>query len=304
MDHNQLKCFISVARTLNFSEAARRNYVSQSSVSRYIKDLEKEFGVKLFKRSKREVSLTDEGKLFLPYAQEIIETLNKATTAISQLNNGRGGKITIAYDEATGDYPAKCLENFTRKYPDVFVNMVKVPSGESSSALADRDCDFFFMLRDMLPESGDIESAVTNKDTLSLVVSTKDGLSKRGYASNTDLKSKRFILLSESENPILYMEIMNMFRTLHITAKSIITFDDVRSVLMAVSAGIGVSLLPSQLALNYSVPSVRVLSLKDVDLSLSYAVAWHKNISNPAARLFLEVIYENIEDGEDEQYII
>ena len=45
MDNIQLKCFISVARTLSFSEAARRNYVSQSTVSRYIRDLEKEFGI-------------------------------------------------------------------------------------------------------------------------------------------------------------------------------------------------------------------------------------------------------------------
>ena len=46
MDINQLNCFISVAQTLNFSEAARRNYVSQSTVSRYIGELEKEFGAK------------------------------------------------------------------------------------------------------------------------------------------------------------------------------------------------------------------------------------------------------------------
>ena len=45
MDINQLVYFISVAQTLNFSEAARRNYVSQSTVSRHVSDLEKEFGV-------------------------------------------------------------------------------------------------------------------------------------------------------------------------------------------------------------------------------------------------------------------
>ena len=92
MDHIQLKCFISVARTLSFSEAARRNYVSQSTVSRYIRDLEKEFGVKLFERTRREVILTNEGKLLLPYAQDIIDTLNKATSVVSQLNSGSGGR--------------------------------------------------------------------------------------------------------------------------------------------------------------------------------------------------------------------
>ena len=50
MDISQLKCFISVARTLNFSEAARRNYVSQSTVSPEMIVLEREFEVELFIR--------------------------------------------------------------------------------------------------------------------------------------------------------------------------------------------------------------------------------------------------------------
>lgn len=62
MDINQLVYFISVAQTLNFSEAARRNYVSQSTVSRYVSDLEREFGVKLFTRSHRDVVITNEGE--------------------------------------------------------------------------------------------------------------------------------------------------------------------------------------------------------------------------------------------------
>ena len=64
MDINQLNCFITVAQTLNFSEAARRNYVSQSTVSRYVSDLEKEFGVQLFTRSHRDVIITSEGKAY------------------------------------------------------------------------------------------------------------------------------------------------------------------------------------------------------------------------------------------------
>ena len=77
MDFNQLNCFISVARTLNFSEAARQNFVSQSTVSRYISELEKEFGVKLFARNHRDVMLTNEGKVLLPYAVEITESFQK-----------------------------------------------------------------------------------------------------------------------------------------------------------------------------------------------------------------------------------
>ena len=95
MDINQLNCFISVAQTLNFSEAARRNYVSQSTVSRYISDLEKEFGVKLFTRSHRDVIITSEGKILLTYAQEIVSSLKKAKTVINQMREGGQGKIKI-----------------------------------------------------------------------------------------------------------------------------------------------------------------------------------------------------------------
>lgn len=48
MDINQLNCFITVAQTLNFSEAARRNYVSQSTVSRYVSDLERSLGFSFY----------------------------------------------------------------------------------------------------------------------------------------------------------------------------------------------------------------------------------------------------------------
>lgn len=85
MDINQLIRFITVAQTLNFSEAARRNYVSQSTVSRYVSDLEKEFGVQLFTRSHRDVIITSEGKALLPYAIEIVETLKKAKKPLSQM---------------------------------------------------------------------------------------------------------------------------------------------------------------------------------------------------------------------------
>ena len=77
MDINLIKYFVSVAQNLNFSETARQNFVSQSTVSRGIKEMEKELGASLFSRTKRNVVLTPEGKALLPYAMEIIENSEK-----------------------------------------------------------------------------------------------------------------------------------------------------------------------------------------------------------------------------------
>ena len=119
MDINQLNCFITVAQTLNFSEAARRNYVSQSTVSRYVSDLEQEFGVQLFTRSHRDVIITREGKALLPYAIEIVETLKKAKTVIKQMHDGGQGKITLGCDVTSLSFPTKCIADFAEKYPGI-----------------------------------------------------------------------------------------------------------------------------------------------------------------------------------------
>ena len=67
MDINQLKYFITVTQTLNFSEAARRHGISQPSISHHINELEKQVGAKLFLRDKHRVTLTAAGQELLPY---------------------------------------------------------------------------------------------------------------------------------------------------------------------------------------------------------------------------------------------
>lgn len=303
MDHIQLKCFISVARTLSFSEAARRNYVSQSTVSRYIRDLEKEFGVKLFERTRREVSLTYEGKLLLPYAQDIIDTLNKATSVVNRLNSGKGGSLRLAYDSTSISCPTKMLKKFSKKYPDISVDMESLSGVDSLTAISGKDCDFYFMLRDMLPDSDDIDYVVTHKDTLSLIVSS-DYKAKQNIMKAFDLKGQSFILLSETENPILYMEIMDIFRTFHFSPNTLDEFDDVSSVFMAVGAGRGVSVLPTRLVESFPLPLIKKLDLSGVETDLTYVMAWRKNNANPAAQLFLSTVKNCFEQEDDEYYII
>ncbi len=303
MDIIQLKCFISVARTLSFSEAARRNYVSQSTVSRYIRDLEKEFGVKLFERSRREVELTNEGKLLLPYMQDVIDTINKASSVISRLNSGSGGRLRLAYDAASVDYPVKCLSAFTRKYPDIAVDMISLSGSEIAGALNSTDYDFYFMLRDMLPDNDSIASLVTSRDNLKLVV-PYDFEVRGGSVKASGLKNQRFVLLSETESPILYMEIMDIFRTFHFSPDSIVEFDDVRSVFMAVSSGMGISVLPSQLVKNSPVRRIKSLEFGEIETDLAFVLAWRKDNSNPAAQLFLKTVRSEESGDDEDEYII
>lgn len=297
MDNTQLKCFLSVAKTLNFSEAARLNFVSQSTISRYIKDLEKEFGVKLFDRNKRDVTLTNEGKMLLPYVQEILDTLNKATDVISQLNSGYGGKISIAYDAISGDFITKCLKNFTKKYPEIQIELRMIENA-NEVILNTFDYDFYFMPRDLLPDNPRVDSIITYDDTLSILVPSSMKMSE------AELKKQHFILLSEKVSPILYMELMDIFRTFHFTPENITATDDINSIFMQVRAGLGISVLPTKLLNSYQVKQTKIVDFDVADSNITFAMAWRKDLSNPVAPLFIGVAENLAENDEDEEYIL
>lgn len=301
MDINQLNCFISVAQTLNFSEAARRNYVSQSTVSRYVSDLEKEFGVQLFTRSHRDVIITNEGKTLLPYAIEIVDTLKKAKTVIKQMHDGGQGKITLGCDVTSLSFPSKCISDFSEKYPEITIDVRPLDGADRSQAITGGDYDFCFMPRDMVPESSGIDSLVTHNETLSVVTSKNSKFSGRKSVSLRELANEKLLLLSESVAPIVYMEIMDLLRTFHISPNIESSFDDLVSMYVSVSSGIGISIIPQSLAKSISSDYTDVFTIEDTDTSIAYVMAWAKNISNPASKLFVEAV-KKYAKGEDNIY--
>ncbi len=301
MDINQLNCFITVAQTLNFSEAARRNYVSQSTVSRYVSDLEKEFGVQLFSRSHRDVIITNEGKALLPYAIEIVDTLKKAKTVVKQMHDGGQGKISLGCDVTSLSFPTKCIADFTEKYPGITIDIHQLDQADRSIAITGGEYDFCFMPRDMVPENSGIESIVTHYETLSVVTAKNYKFKGRKSVSISEIADEKLLLLSESVAPIVYMEIMDLLRTFHISPKIENVFDDLVSMYVSSSSGIGISIIPDSIAAYTSSEYTDSFAIDDVDTSIAYVMAWGKDISNPAAKLFMEAV-KKYAKGDDNVY--
>ncbi len=301
MDINQLNCFITVAQTLNFSEAARRNYVSQSTVSRYVSDLEKEFGVQLFSRSHRDVIITNEGKALLPYAIEIVDTLKKAKTVVKQMHDGGQGKISLGCDVTSLSFPTKCIADFTEKYPGITIDIHQLDQADRSLAITGGEYDFCFMPRDMVPENSGIESIVTHYETLSVVTAKNYKFKGRKSVSISEIADEKLLLLSESVAPIVYMEIMDLLRTFHISPKIENVFDDLVSMYVSSSSGIGISIIPDSIAAYTSSEYTDSFAIDDVDTSIAYVMAWGKDISNPAAKLFMEAV-KKYAKGDDNVY--
>ena len=307
MHLNQIKSFITVSQVLNFTNAARQNGVPQSTISRQINDLEQQLGVKLFYRTKRDVRLTQEGWAFLPYAQEILDAAKKGAFAVRQLHEGAEGRLSIATIDDSDQFLAMCLQEFSRKYPGIIVDLTYVSHGEPLQSEVDDPYDFHFHYLDMIPDSEEYEIRETHTTQLCFVSSKTAHTDMPNPDDDTDvvdgldlssLPHQKFILISEEENPILYMQIMNYCQTHRFTPQIANRFSDIKSVLLSVGSGLGISILPLKTAdILSALPQtgIQVTPIDDESYAITCAVAWKKSLLNPAAELFLQIMEEHLE---------
>ena len=126
MDTSIIKEFVMLADCLNFSEAAERLFISQSSLSKHIKALERELGVALFVRTTRSIRLSDAGELYLPYARKIAELCYESEINIDDLKSRSSTSLTIAVMQNPQYYDlAKYITGFRQTHPDLSFSMVE-----------------------------------------------------------------------------------------------------------------------------------------------------------------------------------
>lgn len=289
MHLNQLTSFLAVSKILNFTGAARQLGVPQSTISRQINDLESQLGVRLFYRTKRDVQLTDEGRVFLPYAQEIVDAARKGTYAVKQIHEGMAGRLSIAVVSASQSFLSDVLAVFHEKYPDIMVDIKLISSGESLMDDTDAPFDFWFIYKDMLLDTENFDYLDTHREPLSIV-------KHESFAKGTGkaLASEKFILLSEETDPILYVQAMNYCRTHRFTPQVANTFEDVSSVLLSVNAGLGISFLPSSLIKSDEASKFVTYPLDTESYMIDCVAVWKPSLLNPAASLFLDIVKETV----------
>ena len=144
MELRHLEYFVAVAADLNFSRAAHRIHVVQSALSVSVGRLEKELGVELFDRSKRQIALTPAGEAFLTHAREVVHTARRARTSMEAFRDQLTGSVTLGTLMSWGtlNLPA-ALEEFRSANPLVTVRLRQSMTGSAGhlTAIADGQMD-------------------------------------------------------------------------------------------------------------------------------------------------------------------
>ena len=142
MELRQLKYFITSADTLNFTEAARQCFITQSTLSQQIKQLETELGVQLFERIGKRVFLTETGRDFLPYARQTVADADFGVQRIKDMEDLKTGRLCIGTTFGLSALITDAIARFSEQYPEIHLEVMFLKQDELIDAVRERKVDF------------------------------------------------------------------------------------------------------------------------------------------------------------------
>lgn len=286
MDIRHLEYFVEVARQKSFSKAAIANHVSQSAISKLIKDLEVELGTPLFNRTSKYVQLTDAGIIFLEQAQQIVLMFHNLTTDFENKIKMEKGKIFIGLPPITSSTIfAELLGEFKKKYPKIEINLSEYGSKKIALAIQDGNLDIGVMC--IVPDKQLFDSLPFSKDPLCIIVSTQNPISQLPSVQLTSLANESFVLYSEDFS--LHDEIINQCN--HAGFSPHVIFETSQRELMTqiVAANLGVAFMPSEVCHGLDPKRIASVPLLQPQIIHNMSIVWKKDrYMSHAARLWLQ----------------
>ena len=249
MELRHLRYFIAVAEELSFTKAAQKIRLAQPSLTRQIRNLEEEIGVRLINRSHNQVALTEEGKRFHFDAKKMLAMCAESIVAVQQMSHGESNPLNIGY-VANLHYsllPAT-LGAFRKLYPTVALNLFDMTRSEQYLALESHRIDLGFVgLPPNLSDHNLLSESVAH-DTIVVAVQAGHPLVTKPHIMLVDLRPMFFISMSDQTHPGDKKWLLETCQGAGFSGSILQEAGDETTALRFVAHGLGVSLVPAQLA--------------------------------------------------------
>ena len=142
INYELYKVFYYVAKTLSFSEASKKLFISQSAVSQSIKALEKKLDQTLFIRSTKRVKLTPEGEILFKHIEPAVNLIIRGENQIMDANDLNGGQLRIgATDTICRYHLVPYLKEFHEHFPNVHIKVTNATSSRCVDLLENEVVD-------------------------------------------------------------------------------------------------------------------------------------------------------------------
>ena len=195
MELRQLKYFVKVAELLSFSRASKALYITQSTLSQQIKQLEDELDMALFYRTNHKVSLTEAGETFLEGAKKTLAEADDNKAKIMDLASGHRGTLNIGVTHSFGSILTESVLAFKKQFPDVHLNICYRNVAELMELVSEGELDFALSFRSY-EKFDNVESRVLFHNKLCIIVREDHPLTRKDCVRLADLEGYELILPS------------------------------------------------------------------------------------------------------------
>ncbi|WP_447980911.1 MULTISPECIES: LysR family transcriptional regulator [Pseudomonadota] len=285
MDLKHFRSFLAVANCLHFGRAAEQLGVSPPSLTKQIQDAEKALGVRLFNRTKRSVSLTAAGEIFLFESKKALEQVSLAQESARRAGRGEIGQIDIGYiaSSAYSGVFQRELAEFRQRHLGIEIRPREGSLAKLTEMVETGVLDLAFVRPPViLPPS--MEMVVISKERYILAVHASSRLAKLTEIQPARLSKERFIR-PEQEFGTFELGRRGKFHPMFVAQPGRLV-----AVITMVSLGSGIALIPDSVVDCIRLPNVVYRPIADVPITTDVAVAYRRYEKEPAVRVFIEQV--------------
>lgn len=240
-----MECFVALAEELHFHRAADRCHISQPAMSQQISKLEQELGAQLAIRTKRSVSLTRAGEVFLIEARKNLAQLERSVVLTQRTSRGEFGHLTVGVTQPAlyVAFPEIARE-FSAQMPNVGLVVEEMTTSEQERALRDGIIDVGVLHPPL--DDRTLAHEVIAEPSFSVVLPENHWLAKEPSIDLSDLAGEDFILFPRDIGPQLYDSIIAMCQSAGFSPRVVKEAHPAQSIIAFSAAGVGVGFIAAK----------------------------------------------------------
>lgn len=287
MTLQQLIYFQSVAQSASFTKAARKHFVSQTAISRQIKQLEQELNVHLLERNTAHVRLTVAGQFLYERTTQICADLQNAIEQTRELDYQSRTHLTLGIPSIVETHATNAmLRDFHKNFPDVAVQFRAGSRQELVTALVQGKIDLLIAQDFDLPDLKGLSALVLSEDHFIWLLPSHHPLAGRLRIAPEELKEERFLIPKELARSTS-QSLLEYLRQLGLENSPRLYTESSNDAFMLLGAGYGISLIPSREAF-WMKPDMYCAEIAGPQCAIRLLAITRPESVNPNVQAFLQ----------------
>lgn len=253
-----LRLIRDVAHHHSVSKAAHLNGITQSAASQRIRELETQLGVEIFDHSRRPLTLTSAGKLYLDYCRDVLRRHDELEAALHGLTNDGNGIVRLAAIYSVGLSEVSEIEaRFGKRFPDAELRVSYLRPNKVHEAVIEDQADLGLM--SYVESSREVVALPWREEEMVVAVAPNHRLARRNSIPASALDGELFVGFDE-DLPI-NNQIERYLRDHKVNVEMALHFDNLQMVKEAVAHGAGISIVPKR-AMREELLQGRMIALR------------------------------------------